>query len=516
MNRRLKRFFILITLLLLPLGGALQAQLVKDLGRQIEIPNITNLQSSPTHLYILSESEGLVVFRALSDSLQWLYSSTGMQQRGHTLEGDIRFSYLYGDSHRLTVIEPTSVLGVYSSTVLPDVPRSAKRIGNDLFIVLGNSGFGRIDLETPESVDAGFETINESGALDLATDGRQTLFVLGSESSLNIYTVRDGRVNLSEEVEVNQSLNKLFMIEGELMGADNGGNIYLINSNGDTEQIANVANSVDKISTWKERTIVRTENADIWIEDSSGNFNRWKSGERAGNYFTVTEDTFWISEFNKVIPIIEQRSQEQLANMGQADSESFRLREIDDVVLPFPRPLLLPIEFESGVNLDNVSLSYNASFNNAQIRGNTFYWQPTPTQSGRHSVTITASLADGRTDSTQFVINLRPFNSPPRFTPTRPITIPVGERFELQISAIDPDGIDQSLIRYLGVDMPNGARINEQTGLFSWQPTERQVGEHTFRVIATDQYGAAASQDYTINAVELSAQSGEEEDLFDQ
>jgi len=86
----------------------------------------------------------------------------------------------------------------------------------------------------------------------------------------------------------------------------------------------------------------------------------------------------------------------------------------------------------------------------------------------------------------------------------------------LGISAIDPDGINQSLIRYLGVDMPDGAQINETTGRFRWNPDERQVGEHTFRVIATDQYGAAASQDYTINVVELSAQTGEEEDLFDQ
>ena len=126
-------------------------------------------------------------------------------------------------------------------------------------------------------------------------------------------------------------------------------------------------------------------------------------------------------------------------------------------------------------------------------------------------------MADGRTDSTQFVINLRPFNSPPRFTPSRPISIPVGEPFDLGVTAVDPDGMNQSLIRYLGVDMPNGAQINETTGQFTWNPDDRQVGEHTFRVIATDQYGAAASQDYTINVVELSAQTGnDDEDLFEQ
>lgn len=513
MNKRLKTFLLLI-LLCLPVSGLVHAQLTKDLSRQIEIPNIVNLQSSETHLYALSESEGLVVFRAYSDSLQWLYSSTGMQQRGHILEGDIRFAYLYGDSRRLTVIEPTSVLGVYSSTVLPDVPQSAKRIGDNLYIALGNSGFGRINLETPESVDSGFEIINESSALDLASDGSQTVFVLEEGSRIGVYSIREGEASLSEEVQVEENLTKLFLVKGELMGSDNNGNLYMISSNGRIDQVTNVENPVDKISVWNDRIILRTELSEIWIEEDSGNFNRWKSDRQAGNYFTISEDTFWVSEYNKIFPIVEGTTQQQMASNN---SGSFALKEIEDVVLPFPRPLLLPIEFEGNVNSDDVAISYRASFNNAQIRGNTFYWQPAATQSGRHSVSIKASLADGRTDSTQFVINLRPFNSPPRFTPSRPISIPVGESFNLQISAVDPDGMNKSLNRYLGVDMPDGAQINETTGRFTWTPTSRQVGEHTFQVIATDQYGAAASQNYTINVVELSAQTGEnEEDLFDQ
>lgn len=515
MNCKLKTSLTLFILLLFPFGGLIHAQLNKDLGRQIEIPNLINLQSSETHLYALSESEGLVVFRAYSDSLQWLYSSTGMQQRGHILESDIRFAYLYGDTRRLTVIEPTSVLGVYSSTVLPDVPQSAKRVGNDLYIALGNSGFGRISLETPEQVDAGIEIISEAPSRDLASDGGQTVFVLEEENKIAIYTIREGEISLSEEVQIDQNLEKLFLVKGELMGSDNDGNIYQVSSNGQTDQIAEVANVVDKISTWRNRTIVRTETADIWIEDNAGNFNMWKSGDRAGNYFTVTEDIFWISEYNKIFPVIESENQQEIAT-NNSGAGSFALAEIEDVVLPYPRPLILPIEFGDDVSSDEISLSYNASFDNAQIRGDTFYWQPAATQTGRHSVTITASLADGRTDSTQFIINLRPFNSPPRFTPSRPISIPVGEEFDLGISAIDPDGMNQSLIRYLGVDMPNGAQINETTGRFTWNPDDRQVGEHTFQVIATDQYGAAASQDYTINVVELSAQTGDEEDLFEQ
>lgn len=515
MNKRLKVFLILI-LLFLPVSELTFAQLTKDLSRQIEISNIVNLESSETHLYALSESEGLVVFRAYSDSLQWLYSSTGMQQRGHILEGDIRFAYLYGDSRRLTVIEPTSVLGVYSSTILPDIPQSAKRIGNDLYIALGNSGFGRISLETPESVDSGFEVINETTAVDLTSDGGQTVFVLQDGNRIGVYTIREGEPSLSEEVQLGANISKLFLVKGELMGSDEAGNLYMISSNGQTDQVANVENSVDKISVWNDQMILRTEASEIWLEENSGDFTRWKSDAQAGNYFTISEETFWISEYNKVFPIVEGSGQQQMAN-NNSNSGSFALQEIDDVVLPFPRPLLLPIEFESDVNSDDVAISYTASFNNAQIRGNTFYWQPVATQSGRHSVTITASMADGRTDSTQFVINLRPFNSPPRFPPSRPISIPAGEAFDLQITAVDPDGMNQSLNRYLGVDMPSGAQLNESSGQFTWTPTDRQVGEHSFRVIATDQYGAAASQNFTINVVELSAQTGEnDEDLFDQ
>lgn len=513
MSKLPKTFLILIITFIFPLSGSLHAQLVKDLSRQIEVPDIINLQSSETHLYVLSESEGLVVFRTYSDSLQWLYSSTGMQQRGNILESDIRFAYLYGDSRRMTVIEPTSVLGVYSSTVLPDVPKSAKRIGDDLYIALGNSGFGRISLESPESVDSDIEIISRNGAADLASDGRQTLYVLGNENEISIYTIRDEQISLSEEVEIGQDLSKIFLVEGELMGSDKNGNLFLINSNGRTRNIAETGNSVDKISTWNARTVVKTQNGDIWLRDTDDNFSRWKSGNQAGNFFTITGGNFWISEYNKVVPVIERGSQQMAGNSSTAGN--FKLKEIKDVVLPFPRPLLLPIEFENSVSLEDVSLSYNASFNNAQIRGNTFYWQPSASQSGRHNITITASMADGQTDSTQFNINLTPFNSPPRFSPTRTISIPVDEPFELEITAVDPDGMNQSLIRYLGVDMPNSANVDEQSGIFSWTPSARQVGEHTFRVIATDQYGAAASQDYTVRVIEVTDEPLDE-DIFEQ
>ncbi len=115
---------LLITLLLgISMNATAQPTLQKDYSFVMEIPSVITMDSSPAHLYVLSDTEGMAVFRTQPDTLQWLYSSTGMEQRGNTVTADIRFAYLFGNSRRLTVLEPTSVLGVYSSTILPSNPR---------------------------------------------------------------------------------------------------------------------------------------------------------------------------------------------------------------------------------------------------------------------------------------------------------------------------------------------------------------------------------------------------------
>lgn len=485
------------------------AQWNMDLRYQMEIPDVINLESSESHLYALSESEGLVVFRAQSDSLQWLYSSTGMQRRGNVLDSDIRFAYLYGNGRRLTVVEPTSVLGVYSSTVLPNEPRSTKRVGNSLYIALGEGGLGRLSLESPESVDSDIVLIDQdrfqnSMVNDLAADQNQILYVLNGTDKVDIYTIssedEEAVVEHQEQVNIDRNTHKIFLTANELIGADRNGDIYMINSDGRTTDIASVENPVEKLQIWDELLVVQTENNELWIGPLNDNLTLWRDNGRAGNYFTVTENQLWVSEFNNVAPVVESQSNNS-ENRSNSSSTRLAIKEINDIVIPFPRPLILPIELEG--NSKNVSFSYEASFTNARIRGNSFYWQPSATQTGRHQVEIIATTSDGQTDTQTFTIDLRPFNSPPRFSSTRPITIPNGEEFEIDIKAVDPDGMNTNLIRYLGVDMPNGAKLNEKTGRFTWNPTIRQVGNHEFQVVATDQFGAASSQDFEIRVVEM-------------
>ena len=94
----------------------------------MDINNVLDMASSPSHLYVLSEQDGLAVFRVSNDNTQWLYTNVGMQRRGNKIVTDIRFAYLFGYGRRLTVLEPTSVLGVYSSTYLPTEPRGIARL----------------------------------------------------------------------------------------------------------------------------------------------------------------------------------------------------------------------------------------------------------------------------------------------------------------------------------------------------------------------------------------------------
>lgn len=492
-------FVLLLPCFILPL----QAQFATNISRLLQIQKIIDMDASETHLYALSETEGLVVFRAHSDSLQWLYSSAGMQDRGNKLESDIRFSYLYGDSRRLTIIEPTSVLGAYSSTTLPATPLAVARVGNSLFVAMGDEGLGRLDLSTPANADAGISEIETvSRAIDIAGDGTGSIYVLENRNALTLLDVREDAVRGNRQITLNQDIEAIFLLNDELIGSSASGDLYFINSNGNTRRIASTDGLAEKILYWNSLYFVRTENGTAWVGSDTEGFTRWKESPASGNFLAANQDNLWIAEFNSIAPLLPWDGEP--GSLPESDrSERVSLRSISDVVIPFPRPVLIPIEFDSETDPSQVSLSYQAPFTNARIRGQSFYWQPASSQTGRHRVMITATSSTGESDSTSFFVDIRSFNSPPRFAPNRTVSVPVGEPFEYSVSAIDPDGPSQDLIRYMGVDLPEGATMNEQNGTLRWTPNIRQVGSHSFQVIATDQFGAASSQNFEINVIEL-------------
>ena len=493
------------------LNATLTAQYVHDITREMEVPGIVDLESSETHLYVLSESEGLVVYRAYPDSLQWLYTSTGMQRRGNTLHADIRFAYLYGNSRRLTVIEPTSVLGVYSSTVLPDVPIATRRIGNNLYIALQTGELVSVGLQTPESVDTDPIPVDPDRFVDrvvndLVTDENRYLYVLSDNRFIDIYRfdATEEQLVLEDDVELDQPLEKIFFAGNELIGSSDDGDIFLIDSNGNTRLQNNIGQPLGDLAFWGDEAVVRTIQGQLWAGRMGGDLTPWKTNQGAGNHFAINKTRLFVTEFNSIFPVNRSPDEGETQNSETMADVPFSIEPIETVTLPFPKPLILPVNILGypGNNSD-VTLSVESPINGIQIRGSSLFWQPGASDTGRHTITVTATTPDGRNSQVSFTVDVKPFNSPPRFTPSREQSLPAGERFELQITAFDPDGTHPDLIRYLGVDLPSGASLNEQTGLFVWEPNVRQVGSHTFRVIATDQFGAAASQDYTMQVMEI-------------
>jgi len=482
----------------------------------MQIPSVLAMGSSPAHMYVLSDTEGMVVFRTQpADTLQWLYSSTGMQQRGFKVTADIRFAYLFGNSRRLTILEPTSVLGVYSSTELPANPRDAKRIDNDLFIALGDKGLGELSLRTPASVDSTVNLVAHSklrneNISDLEVSGDQ-LFALSKGKKLFQFNYKDGKLNPTKEFNLTANITGIYLINNSLFGSDDSGNIYDIDASGNLSRLGSIGEPVKKMEAWKNWLIIKGKSNRLWTSFKNRSPELWKKDSSAGNYFTVTKGNFWLCEYNKISQIDTSKPEPDVAageSMQQQNSTSnLSLKKIDNQTTPYSKPVLLPIELNSNMPANAVQYSYQSGdIKNAEIRGESFYWQPTSDDIGNHRIKIVATASSGQTDSTTFNIEVKSFNAPPRFAPIRQISIPVGEKFTLPINATDPDGMDKHLVRFLGVNMPDGASIDEKTGMFSWTPTARQVGDNKFRIIATDQYGAAQSVDVSIKVVDLSAQ----------
>jgi hypothetical protein len=509
--KRLTR--IISSLFLILIAFNLQAQdeaLVQDYSQLMNIPNVSAIEASETHLYILSEQDGMAVFRIKPNELQWLYTSSGMQRRGNNLSADVRFAYLAGNTRRLTILEPTSVLGVYSATLLPSKPLAAVRLQNKLYVALGKEGLGSLSLETPETVDSEITPITDIGenvaVIDLvASPSTNQLFVLTGNSKLDVFKSEDNTLTFSKSLNITQRLTDLFIDGDRLWGATDRGNVFEITANGLGRQVGSVNEEVQTIHFWKNYTFIRTQSGKLWYSKNKGNLVAWKTDTQAGNLITKSGDKLWLVENDKVTKIATSSVQ---TNIQSQPTGPFALASIPNQILTYPNSLLIGLEIENGHSANDVKFSIRSRVDNASLKKQGLYWQPSPSQIGMNWFTIVGTNSKGESDSTSFTVDVRSFNTPPRFSPTRVSTIAVDEQFSLQIKAIDPEEPSSSLIRYLGVDLPEGATLNEETGMFTWTPSERQVGDFTFRVIASDQLGAASSQDITLSVLDISRGDG--------
>ena len=319
-----------------------QDLLIQDYSNLIDIPGTKAIQASETHLYALSEQEGMAVFRNYSDSLQWLYTSSGMQKRGDIISADVRFAYLYGDSRRLTVLEPTSVLGVYSSTLLPQRPLGVARLNNQLYIALGSNGLGTVSLQTPETVDSEIEFLgerlfNEVDVIDLeASQLSKQLFVLTSDSRLVLFRYADNALEFSSALSLSVPLKKLFIDGDRIWGSTDKGEIYTITGNGMGRKIGAIGEQAHTIVNWRGYTFIRSVSGNVWVAHNQDDLMLWKSDKQAGNFITKSTDRVWVSENGKLTRILIS---EEVEPVSAEASGPLTLKPIPDRILTYPNSL---------------------------------------------------------------------------------------------------------------------------------------------------------------------------------
>ena len=120
-------------------------------------------------------------------------------------------------------------------------------------------------------------------------------------------------------------------------------------------------------------------------------------------------------------------------------------------------------------------------------------WTPTAEQLGPHQVSIRASDPNGASTSHTFEINVRGINVAPIISSTPSTQASVGNPYRYQVKAIDIEG---DTLSYRLTDAPEGAQIDELTGLVEWIPDS--VGASAIAVEVSDRFGASTDHSFYV------------------
>lgn len=126
-------------------------------------------------------------------------------------------------------------------------------------------------------------------------------------------------------------------------------------------------------------------------------------------------------------------------------------------------------------------------------------WQPTSNQAGQvHDVIL--RVQDGRDgfDLQAFQIRVPTINTAPSITSTPPGPAIASLPYQYQVQAQDAE--DDALTFQL-VDNPDGATIDNVTGVLDFTPTAEQIDNHSFTLLVSDGNGGETTQTFTLEVV---------------
>ncbi len=134
-----------------------------------------------------------------------------------------------------------------------------------------------------------------------------------------------------------------------------------------------------------------------------------------------------------------------------------------------------------------------------------FSWTPSEAQGpGAYEITIYAIDAHDTRGAETILVTVSEVNAPPQLAPISDRIVKEGQLVQLAASATDPDLPADTLTFSLGQGAPQGASINPNTGLFTWQPGEGHGGNNYEVVIrVTDLAGATDEQAFRVIVDEI-------------
>ena len=144
-------------------------------------------------------------------------------------------------------------------------------------------------------------------------------------------------------------------------------------------------------------------------------------------------------------------------------------------------------------NGDPISLALLAAPPGMDLQADALTW--TPAQTGNFEVMLQAADGRGGTARQGFTLRVEDgsFNSPPVFTSTPPVQVPIGAIYIYDAVAVDLDGDALSF----GLQAaPAGAQVDPLSGQVSW--TQAQPGQHSLVLVVDDGRGGQASQAWTL------------------
>ena len=145
----------------------------------------------------------------------------------------------------------------------------------------------------------------------------------------------------------------------------------------------------------------------------------------------------------------------------------------------------------------------------------TFSGLPGNDQVGALTLQVNATDAHNVTVSTRFTLVVSNTNDAPTATGLDDATVTAGDNVMIRVpsgvfSDVDAgDSLTLSASLASGSPLPAWLRFDAATGTFSGTPGERQVGDVTLRVTATDRAGASVSQQFTLHILASTLPAGD-------